>query len=112
MFAAHYDKFKLNDNAMALGIKGELRLNQNLALISNAEIERSLNSDDAKFTARINYLGDFEQNYKINKTRAKFSAGLRYDVSQNLSVSLAPYIARELSNDKTWGSMLRLEGRF
>lgn len=112
-FPVNYGQARFKETTTAVGMQFQQPLTEQLSWQTRAEVEQRLRGDEPTYTAQADYIGNFQERIKVNRTRASLQTGLRYAFSPSMNVEVAPYVKRGAVGSKTdWGTSLRLQGQF
>ena len=87
-------------------------LTAEVKLVTRAQIEQDLATNDAEYKASASYIGGFVQKADMTKTRGLLAAGPSWDITKDMQASMMPYVGNSALGDTTWGADLRLTARF
>ncbi|MFV0283301.1 MAG: autotransporter domain-containing protein [Castellaniella sp.] len=78
----------------------------------NGELEQDIAHKDPSVVARADYIGALKFDSDFAHTRASLSSTLAYAVTDDVSMSVTPYVAGTSTRDTAYGVMISLSGRF
>lgn len=111
-FPASYDAVKLRDTALVTGVSGSLPISEKLSIIGQAELEQRITGNDLNYRASIPVIGTVKHTVKVHRTRVHLAVGAQYQITPNIGVQFVPSIGTSKLGETTWGTQLRLQGKF
>ncbi len=113
-FPISYGKLQYKQSLAVIGANARLPLNSHLAWVSHAEIERHLSGDDFVYQASFTGVDKHDFNHTITpvKTQGYLATGIQYNFSPAMSMTLTPYINKNITGKNDTGLLFRLESAF